>query len=275
MSFRIKKIIEEITPPVLINIYKEKFGKYGFFGNYSSWEEATKTSEGYDSEIILNKVKDALLKVKSGEASYERDSVLFDKIEYSWPLLTALLWIALKNGNKMNLVDFGGSLGSSYFQNRFFLTHLNELKWNIVEQSNFVDCGKQYFENDHLKFYYNLNDCKKEHNSDIILFLSVIQYLEKPYALLEEIITYGFKYIVFDRTPFLEYGKDRITVQQVPPKIYKASYPAWFFNRDKFLNFFIRRGYEVVAEFDTSDKSNIASSGFKGFIFKRATHNVQ
>ena len=49
-----------------------------FVGNYSSWAEARANSTGYDSEVILNKTKDALLKVKRGEAAYERDSVTFD-----------------------------------------------------------------------------------------------------------------------------------------------------------------------------------------------------
>jgi len=48
-------------------------------------EEAMELSTGYDSERILGKVRDSLLKVKRGEAVYERDSVLFDKVQYSWP----------------------------------------------------------------------------------------------------------------------------------------------------------------------------------------------
>lgn len=269
MNKRIKQIVKDFVPPVLLKIHQGITSQISFQGNYANWEEAKKASTGYDSDVILNKVKDALLKVKSGEAAYERDSVLFDKIQYSWPLLAGLLWIALQNRNKLNLIDFGGSLGSSYYQNRKFLLHLDELCWNIVEQEKFVECGKRYFEDEHLKFYYSLDDCLKDQHPDTILFSSVIQYLENPFDLLAEVISKGFSYIIFDRTPFLEKGNDRLTIQKVPPEIYPASYPAWFFNMDKFLAFFYPN-YDLVAEFNAL--AGIIDLGDeraqdKGFIF--------
>jgi len=267
MKQKIIKIAKDITPPILLDIYLKHFLKTAdvFGGNYKTWNEACKASGGYDSDVILNKVKDALLKVKNGEAVYERDSVLFDEVEYSWPLLAGLLWIASRNGNRLNLVDFGGSLGSSYYQNRKFLAHLPELKWNIVEQKKFVECGKRYFEDEHLKFYYNVDDCLKEQHADAILLSSVIQYLEKPYDLLREVIHKRFKYIIIDRTAFIDTGDDRITVQKVPPEIYQASYPAWFFNRQKFLDYFSGE-YELIADFESNDRADIPSV-FKGYIF--------
>ena len=146
------------------------------------------------------------------------------------------------------------------------------LHWSIIEQKKIVECGKRYFENDQLKFYYNLDDCCKEQNPDAILFSSVIQYFENPYSLLEKVLSFGFDFIIFDRTPFLEEGNDRIAIQKVPPEIYQASYPAWFFNKDKFLNYF-RKDYELIEEFDA-----LAGQIFidyrtkardKGYIFKR------
>lgn len=264
----LETILRNLIPPIFVRISKRMRNRYGYFGNYQSWEKAKKASSGYDSDVILNKVKVALLKVKSGEAVYERDSVLFDKIQYSWPLLAGLLWIASQNKNKLNLIDFGGSLGSSYYQNRNFLLHLDELRWNIVEQKKFVECGKRYFEYEHLNFYYDLDVCIKERNPDAILFSGVIQYIEDPYSLLEKVINIGFKYIIFDRTPFLEKGNDRLTIQKVPPDIFEASYPTWLLSLDKFLNLFSNR-YELFADFDGFEKSNIRDTYFKGFIFRR------
>jgi putative methyltransferase (TIGR04325 family) len=271
MNQRIIRFAKAVTPPIALDIYRNLSRKAGFFGNYRTWDEARRASGGYDSDVILNKVKDALLKVKTGEAVYERDSVLFEKIEYSWPLLAGLLWVASRSGNKLNLADFGGSLGSSYYQNRIFLSHLSELRWSIIEQEKFVQCGKQYFEDGHLKFYDNLDECILERHPDAILLSSVIQYLEKPYDLLAEVLRKGFTYIIIDRTSFLEKGDDRLTVQKVPPEIYPASYPAWFFNRTRFLNLFAD-AYELIVEFDAlagtiSLGDTVASD--RGFIFRR------
>jgi putative methyltransferase (TIGR04325 family) len=260
-------IIRDCIPPLFLRYYRTISEKYGFFGTYGSWAEALSASGGYDSRLILDKVKDALLKVKSGEAVYERDSVLFDTIQYSWPLLAGLLWTASRNGNRLNLVDFGGSLGSSYFQNRKFLEHLSELRWNIVEQGHFVECGKRHFEDGRLAFYRDLGECCREQQPGTIILSSVIQYLEHPYELLEEIFSFGFEVIIIDRTPFLEGGEDMITVQKVPPEIYEASYPARFFSEEKFLRFF-SGNYDLLADFETADRANIRSD-FKGFIFRR------
>ena len=263
---RIRQIIRSMTPPIVFKIYEHLSCNTGFFGNYTTWEEARRASNGYGSEVILNKVKDALLKVKNGEAVYERDSVLFQKIEYSWPLIAALLWIASRNGNRLNVVDFGGSLGSSYFQNRKMLAHLHELEMERGRADKIRRMRNNDFEDQNLKFYYYLEDCLKEQHADTILLSSVIQYLEKPYDLLSDVKRNKVKYVVLDRTAFIDAGDDRITVQKVPPQIYDASYPGWFFNEHKFLDFFSDE-YELISDFESNDRANIPSV-FKGYIFR-------
>jgi hypothetical protein len=74
-----------------------------FTGNYPTWEDAMKDCTGYDAPNILEKVKTSLLKVKNGEAVYERDSVLFDHIQYSFPLLVSLLYVATSSKNKRKI----------------------------------------------------------------------------------------------------------------------------------------------------------------------------
>jgi putative methyltransferase (TIGR04325 family) len=217
--------------------------------------------------VILTKVKSSLLKVKQGEAVYERDSVLFDRINYPFPVLTTLLKTALDNYSQLSVLDFGGSLGSSYYQCKNFFTTVDNFKWCIVEQENFVKTGKQYFEDNHLKFFNSIDECLKSEKPDIILLSSVVQYLEFPYQFLENLVSYNFKYILFDRTAFVTKGDDRLTVQKVPPDIYPASYPSWFLNLDRFLSFFLNK-YELVYDFDALDKANIPSQ-YKGFYFRK------
>lgn len=255
----------------IISKLRTIFHPYGWHGNYSSWNEAEKECTGYASDIIFEKVKKALLKVKNVEAIYERDSVLFDHIEYSWPLLAGLMWIAAKGNNKLNIIDFGGSLGSTYYQNRNFLKELDELRWNIVEQRKFVEYGKKYFEDNQLKFYSDIEKCIRENNSNAILFSAVIQYLEKPHDLIKKILNFNFEYIIIDRIGVLNIGEDRLTVQKVSPRIYNASYPCWFFNEEKFLGMFMKK-YTLITDFSAEKGSVInlgnATAGWKGYIFK-------
>ncbi len=271
-----KKILRSITPIFIKKMYRDLFYKapvHGWFGNYGTWTEAQSRSTGYDAANILNTVKAAVLKVKNGEAPYERDSVVFEKVECTVPLLNAFKKIALEGNGVLHVIDFGGSLGSSYFQNRSFLQDLKELKWNVVEQKHFVDCGKECIEGEQLKFYYTIEEAINDSGKQVLLLSSVIQYFEKPYELIEKCLAFDFDYIIIDRTAFVKSQPERITVQIVPESIYKASYPAWFLNEEKFVGSF-KKQYEIVDAFisDLSKPMNIDNKTevyWKGFILKK------
>lgn len=270
MRSNLLQILYESIPPIVWRIYRRLILHEGYYGNFPGWDQARNSSTGYVTDLILQRVRDALLKVKSGEAVYERDSVLFEKVRYSWPLLAGLLWIASRSGNRLNIIDFGGSLGSSYFQNRMMLEHLQELSWNVVEQENFVQCGREYFEDQTLKFYYTIDECIEAVHPRVLLLSSVLPYLEYPYELLARILSEKFAYIIIDRTPTLEGWRDRLTVQRVPVEIYKASYPAWILGRDKLLSLF-ESDYDLVSQFDALAGSIFlgdATAHDEGFIFR-------
>ena len=267
---------ESIVKKLAAKIYRKVFPKspeHGWFGDYKTWAEAQKQTSGYDAANILEKVKGAVLKVKNGEAPYERDSVLFDEIHYSQPLLNAFKNCAASTNGVLHVVDFGGSLGSSYFQNRGFLSDIKELKWSIVEQKHFVDCGKQFIEDERLKFYYTIEEALEHSKPQVLLLSSVIQYFEKPYELIQKCMSYGFEYIIIDRTAFIKSDAERITVQVVPEFIYKASYPAWFLNEKKFIKMFELK-YKVMDAFisELSKPMKIdkrTEAYWKGFTLKK------
>ncbi len=240
-------------------------------GDYASWAEAKKHCTGYDNNLILEKCKSALLKVKNGEAVYERDSVVFDEIQYSWGLIAGLERAALENDDKLCVLDFGGSLGSSYYQNKEFLAVVKDLQWCIVEQPHFVNCGKENFENEQLKFYYTIEECLAKHKPDVLLLSSVLQYLEKPYEWLEKFVALNIPYIIVDRTAFVEAERDILTLQNVPESIYKASYPAWFFDTKVFEDRMEKYSILVTFESHCDNRINLNSkfhAKWNGYICK-------
>ena len=76
----LKELVRDYLPPILLRWFLQLRSADGlcFKGDYSSWAEASANSTGYDSEEILAKVLAATLKVKHGEATFERDSMLFE-----------------------------------------------------------------------------------------------------------------------------------------------------------------------------------------------------
>lgn len=251
-------------------IYNTPVSKYGWFGNYKTWSEAQANSHGYNQQSILDRIKQSVLKVKNKQAAFERDSVLFHTLDFQNEILE-FLKTAFKQNNKLHLLDFGGSLASSYFQYKNLLPK-GELKWAVVEQAHFVDCGKKFIEEFELKFYYTPDEALLVQSPHVLLLASVMQYLEKPYELIESLKKHKFEYIIIDRTGFIESDSDRLTVQHLPEFIYKASYPAWFFNEQKFIEI-VKQGYTLQSEFESKFTSPTKVDGFnvywKGFIFKR------
>ena len=64
-----KKLIRSLAPDILIDLYRlYNAKKYGWFGDYKTWEEAENVSTGYDAIEIIQKVKESTLKVKNGKA---------------------------------------------------------------------------------------------------------------------------------------------------------------------------------------------------------------
>ncbi len=221
-----------------------------FVGNYTSFAEAEPHCMGYASANILEKNKDSLLQVKNGTAVHERDTVLFDHIEYSWPLLSSLLYVAARNMGSLNVLDFGGSLGSTYYQNRRFFKDL-AVTWNIVEQENHVACGQEYFADDELKFYYTIDECVQEKRVNVVLLSSVIQYIAEPYAVIENILEHDIDFIIFDRTGVTESAQEVVLVQNVPAWIYACSYPVWALSEQKLLAAF-RDKYSCIEEWQST-----------------------
>ncbi len=239
-------------------------------GRYDKWEDAARDSAGYDSAVILERTREALLKVKRGEAVYERDSVLFDEVQHPFPVLAGLLRAAEADGGRLAVVDFGGSLGSSYFQCRDFLRVVRELRWLVVEQAAHVACGRANFESEELRFLESIDQCSP-FRPNALLLSSVLPYLPEPFAMLETLLAAQPRHVIIDRTGFLASGQPRLAVQHVPDNIYPASYPVWFFSETELVAAVETAGYRLVADFPGTDKvaPEDEPAYYKGFIFER------
>jgi putative methyltransferase (TIGR04325 family) len=243
-------------------------GEVTFTGDYATWADAVAHCTGYSAPVIVERTCASLLKVKRGEAVFERDSVLFDTPEYSFPVLTGLLRAALVNGGRLSVADFGGSLGSSYFQFRKFLRGTTSLEWSVIEQPAHVRCGREHFEDEALRFFDTMEECLAARRPNVLLLSGVIQCLPDPYGALNGLLAHGIRHAIVDRTAFLAADRDRLTVENVPAWIYPASYPSWFLSETKVTGAMTAAGYSLVADFAGFDRLAPPDEAayYKGFI---------
>jgi len=242
-----------------------------YVGDYPDFAAARACSTGYEAGAILERTRAALHKVLRGEAAYERDSATFAKLELPYPLLAVLLRIAARNSGRLSVLDFGGSLGSTYFQCRGFLAGLPRLEWSIVEQPAHVAAGQKEFADSTLRFFPTIAAVLAARRPEVLLLSSVLQYLPEPWAFLREAAQHDFSAIIIDRTAFIPGDRDRLTVEVVSPRIYPASYPAWFFSRSR-LPANLPAGWRIADEFPGFDRQLLdgVEAEFTGLVLERS-----
>lgn len=219
-----------------------------FRGDYPTWEAARAASAGYSDAVILKRVLKATLAVRGGQAAFERDSVLFSAPEPDTPLLEALNQVRAASDGALRVLDFGGSLGSVYWRLRHHVPTSAIRAWDVVEQPAFVEAGRNHVEAPPLRFFYSTQEATAAGAHDVLLCATALQYLEQPAQMLEEWHELRIPYLLLNNLPLHAEGPTRLRVQHVPPSIYPASYPVWFFNRAQFLRWLEPR-FAIVREF--------------------------
>lgn len=267
----LRDALRELTPPLLRRAMRRaRGGGLRFEGDYPSWEAARHASGGYDADAIVQRVFDAERKVRAGVAADARDGVLFDRIQFSLPVMGALARAAQARGDGLRVLDFGGAFGGLYRQFRAFSPR-GRVAWTVVEQPAFAELGVTHFQSEELRFSASLDEALAGAPADVVLLSSVLQYLPEPHAFASRLAAWGPAHVVIDRTPCSALARDVIAVQHVPEEIYRASYPCWILSRERLLKSF-GPDYAPLATFADGSgiwRSSAGAFELAGFLLDR------
>ncbi|CAK0763319.1 Methyltransferase, TIGR04325 family [Gammaproteobacteria bacterium] len=269
-----KRIIRRWLPQGLRDLFNYWAGYAIFYrGEYVDWASAQAAAGGYDDDALLRRFTEAALAVKLGNAAWERDGVIWDHIPANMPLFAALGRVALAQGGRLSVLDFGGALGSSYIQCRNFFTEAVELTWSVVEQPKLVTVGQQRIAHDNLYFYSTISQVIAAQRPNVALLSSVLQYLEQPWEVLDQIIAAGIPYLVIDRHP-CSVTHELITIQVIPSSLYPASYPSWLFDCPRMLAILAQQ-YRLLATWEGKDPQIRGwgkAAEFNGYFLQRKVY---
>jgi len=274
VNFRtLKKMLPRWLKDMLMLSYSFRVTKDYYFGKYETYLEAKQFASGYDDERILKKAIYAAQLVSENKVLFERDGFLFHKYFYSNPIQIVLSMIGGSQKNYLNVVDYGGSLGSSYFQYQPLLHFFKKVSWRIIEQEKICRASLDIFKGGDLRFYSSLNECITDCNPniDLMLFSSSLQYLEDPLSILSGASAVNSRYLVLDRISVSNDERDWVTIQYVR-STYKASYPVWIFSERALLQslskvwrlLYSENSLENQIEFYKGRKIQL-----KGYIFEK------
>jgi hypothetical protein len=261
LKARIKKVI---------SLFRGNKSMLNMGGKFDTWESALKVCSGYDSDVIFDKVKKAAIAVRDGKACFERDSYLFYKKQTNFPILAILLSIYIEMG-ELRVLDFGGSLGSMYFQHKDVLGSLGDkMSWTIVEQKHFVEFGKRELCDGILNFEYEIQDVEF---CNCIIFGGSLQYIKNYKQYLSEALQRKCKYIILDKVPVS--NQDWISIERVHEPIYEGSYPFYVFDKKNTIGgggYGMFRDYDLVEqwiqEMGTEFMVGNRKAIFESFLFK-------
>lgn len=263
-------LLKDLTPPLLLAAARRWAGReLSFYGRPGNWSEARTQSAGYEAAEILERVGEASRAVEAGRALFERDGVLFHEPDPPFAVLMALFRAAAFNGGSLDVIDFGGSLGSTYRLCRPYLAGLASVQWRVVEQAAFAERGQRDFTTAALSFASSLDalPAASPGIARLILAANVLQYIEDPLAALVSFASNGARHLVLDRLPMSEEVGDRLCIQRVPRHVAVASsYPMWIFGREPMLER-LATDWHVVCEFDCPEGQRRTEDGLR-FTFQ-------
>lgn len=262
-----KAVLRAWVPPAVLGLYRRFRPRIRWSGHYATWTDAQAQTRGYEDPDLLNRIRSAVRTVLAGKGSFERDGVVFTEESPNLPLVASLSRASFSIRKGVQVVDFGGGLGSGYLQNRKWLDN-HAFRWIVIEQPHFAQAGRELFSDAEIQFESGVSGNLAE-GERFLLLSSVLQYLPEPEKTLGEILMHlQPRWIFFDRTPYWPGPGHRLTVQEVPAEICAGSYPCWFFDKSRLEERLLPR-YRKLHEFRTDDECLDFPSSFEGSFWER------
>jgi putative methyltransferase (TIGR04325 family) len=230
LTARLIPLLQQLVPPGAISLARRSgIYRYGFFGDYASWDDALRASgHGYSDEALAEPI--AARTRRFIEEQREEPSRIYA------PALAVLAaaGYALQDQriDRLRVLDFGGSLGVHYHALRRFLANDRPCDWLVCETEMLAREGAARFATDELAFTSDLS--RVEGGVNLAITSGTLQCIPNFLEVLRGLLSRS-SWVVVDRIPLTSSNRHRASVQRVPPWIYTAQYPSWFFSRDLLL----------------------------------------
>jgi putative methyltransferase (TIGR04325 family) len=258
---RAMDLVRQLTPPIVLAAARRLAGRRTakapawtpLEGPYESWAAAVAAADGWEAPAILEKTLELSLQLQRGEIAFQRDARALDRIVYSPTILAFIALLAGQDGGRLDIVDFGGSLGTNFQQNRRVLAPFlarGACRWRVVETPRTAALGRERFEEPGLAFFASWADAVAGGAPKGLLFSSSFQYLEHQQGLLAEVAASGVETVAFERLMLVPGAEDRIYVQHTEPDRYGgASVAVRASGRAAFEATMAGLGFTLVEEF--------------------------
>ncbi|HVN01416.1 MAG TPA: methyltransferase, TIGR04325 family [Caulobacteraceae bacterium] len=246
---RLQRGLQLLTPPLVWRLLRRlRPDDAPLDGPLADWAAAAGRATGWDSPGIAREALRAAEAVRDGVAAFERDSRPLERIIYSPTILAALL-LALDRYGRLNVVDFGGGLGSNFHQNIKLIRALahGPTDWRVVERPSLARLGAERFQTPGLRFYADLDAARLE--DAVLMFTGSLQYVEDAFGFLDDAVR-GFDIVALDRVLVSEGDEHEVYLQRLDrDRFGDVTLATWCFSAAALIGWFEAHGFELVERF--------------------------
>jgi putative methyltransferase (TIGR04325 family) len=220
-----RSLVKDLLPPMLTRALRKLWPRYGFFGDYPTWDAAVAAAHPYETDFsIYGPIAES---IRRGEQ------------EPGLTFLAVLSGILLA-GDCVRVLDFGGGLGVGYLRIARAIPDRIDW-WRVVELPPVVEYGRTHFADGKLSFFTSVDEALVDETPDVLLCGAIIHCLENPYDTLAMLLRTQPRILILDRVPL--HRRERIMVSVRPEG---KSMPIRILADNKLDR--VIEGYELIGE---------------------------
>ncbi|HVC91676.1 MAG TPA: methyltransferase, TIGR04325 family [Acidobacteriaceae bacterium] len=164
---------------------------------------------------------------------------------------STFFWIQTILKENDSVVDYGGSIGLSYYGYTERTSLPQGVTWNIVEVPKIAEAGRHLAEKNHAAGLVFYDELRQAPPAKLFFSAGTIQYIRDGVpGCLEKLASLPL-HVIINKVPLTDRTPSFWTIQNFGPAI--SSYRVY--NRSEFLGYFKDFGYEVVDSWEVPDLS--------------------
>jgi putative methyltransferase (TIGR04325 family) len=166
---------------------------------YESWSKAAAASGTYNSPVIVDKVRDAVLCLIKGTHHYERDGTPFYEGPENYAIRSVIKDVCSPG---TTIIDIGGGLGGTFLNNADILT-VKGLNYLIVELPLYCKEGSRLAQKYQLplRFYPSIEQIEVSEPPKLVILSGVLQYIQHWTETVRRALKLDPEQVVVDRIP--------------------------------------------------------------------------
>jgi putative methyltransferase (TIGR04325 family) len=224
-------LIDWFIPSKAKNLSRALLSRLIGFTRVDSWNTALAKSIGYESSSVVGPVIEAARQLRNDCQEAALATSRYHQVASG--MLCCIAQYDLKKNQPIRVLDFGGGSADYFFQFEKFVPHIS-FEWTVLETPALAEAMQRDLGHDHANLRWVDSFEKTSESYDVVLCSSVLQYVEKPFEVLDQLVKKS-QFLILNRLPLVDTAEHFVAVQRIVTKRKRGSYPAHFFSESKFM----------------------------------------